>query len=316
MPEQAYVWLPRHDLLSFEEITHLARIFAGLGMGQLRLTGGEPLLRHDLPRLVGMLAGESGIADLAMTTNGVLLERHAASLREAGLHRLTVSLDTLVPARFRRLAGHDGLDAVMRGIDAARCAGFDRLKIDTVVLRGVNDDELPAMIAFGRSIGAEVRFIEYMDVGGATGWRPEHVVSRDAMLERLARHFRAVEIAGPAGARAATPAERFRLPDGATFGVIGSTTAPFCRSCERSRLTADGVWYLCLHAARGTDLRTPLRGGATDREIAGMIESAWQAREERGAELRLAARERGRSTVVDRGLLLSDPHLEMHTRGG
>ena len=311
MPEKDYTWLPRRDILHFEEIGRLADVFAELGVDRVRLTGGEPLVRRDLHELVAILAGNPRLRDLAMTTNGLLLADAAADLWAAGLHRVTVSLDTLRPDRFRDLTRFDALDKVIAGIDAASAAGFDTLKIDSVVMRGVNDDELADLLAFGRERGAEVRFIEYMDVGGATQWTPERVVSRAEMLERLARVYG--EIA-PIQEVSSAPAERFRLADGTTFGIIASTTAPFCRSCDRSRLTADGLWVLCLYASAGIDLRGPLRAGASDDDLRRILETAWLRRDDRGAEERLANRERG--TLLPVAELKKDPHLEMHTRGG
>ena len=309
MPEAEYAWLPREDILDFEEIERLVQVFTGLGVDKVRLTGGEPLLRRDVTALVQRLASRRAIADLAMTTNGVLLATHAAGLKEAGLHRLTVSLDTLDPARFKALTRADELHRVLAGIDAAAPL-FPGLKIDTVVIRGVNDDELVALIEFGKARGAEVRFIEYMDVGGATHWSMDRVLSRREMLERLATHY------GPIAAQlesSSAPADRFRLPDGTVFGIISSTTEPFCHACDRSRLTADGLWYLCLYAPYGTDLRKPLRSGASDEELAGMIRTIWERRTDRGAEARASGE---RSSLIPLDRLKRDPHLEMHTRGG
>lgn len=311
MPEKEYVWLPRRDLLTYEEIGTLVESLVGIGIDKVRLTGGEPLARADLPVLVRVLAGKAGLRDLALTTNGVLLAEHAADLRAAGLGRLTVSLDTLRPDRFRALTGRDSHVRVLTGIDAALAAGLGPLKIDTVVLRGQNDDELPALLAFGRKIGAEVRFIEYMDVGGATRWSSGAVVSRDEILAAIARVHGPIDLAGPRGS---APAERFLLRDGTSFGIIASVTAPFCRACDRARLTADGVWYQCLYARSGVDLRAPLRAGKTPAELAALVRSAWQARADRGAEERVASADRGPMIPVE--ALRRDPHLEMHTRGG
>jgi GTP 3',8-cyclase len=311
MPEPNYVWLPREDLLRFEEICALVDVFVTLGVERLRLTGGEPLLRHQLDRLVAMLAAKDGIRDLALTTNGILLAEQASSLFAAGLHRVTVSLDTLRPDRFVALTRFDALPKVLTGIEAAIRAGFQHLKLDTVVMRGTNDDEIFDIIEYGRRIGAEVRLIEYMDVGGATRWSMSQVVSRDEILRQVAERYGSV---APVAGDDAAPAERFTLPDGTVFGVIASTTAPFCRSCDRSRLTADGMWYLCLYARMGLNLRDALRGGVPAAEIASMITSAWSQRSDRGAEDRLAHRERQPSVAI--GELRDDPHLEMHTRGG
>lgn len=311
MPEQDYVWLPKQSILTFEEISRLVGVFTSLGAEKVRLTGGEPLLRHDLPALTAMLARNSRVRDLALTTNGLLLAKQAAALRAAGLGRVTVSLDTLRPERMRELARSDRHGDVLAGIAAARAAGFP-LKLNTVVMRGVNDDELIDLLEFGRTQQAEVRFIEYMDVGGATTWSAEQVVSQREMLDRLTAHYGRIT---PVSARdASAPAERFQLPDGTTFGVVASTTAPFCRACDRSRLTADGTWFLCLYAERGVDLRARLRAGATDADLAELISSAWRERADRGAEQRLGIEHRSALYQVE-GLRV-DPHREMHTRGG
>jgi cyclic pyranopterin phosphate synthase len=311
MPEEEYVWLPREDLLSFEEIRELVSVFAGLGVDKVRLTGGEPLLRRDLPALVRLLAAVPGIRDLAMTTNGILLSEQAPALREAGLNRVTVSLDTLRPDRFRELTRRDTHARVLEGVAAVPEAGFTGLKLDSVVMRGVNDDELVDLLELGRRVEAEVRFIEYMDVGGATGWSMDKVVSRAEMLDALARRYGPVE---PVGEVSSAPAERFRLPDGTVFGIIASTTTPFCRTCDRSRLTADGLWLLCLYAQRGTDLATLLRSGASREALAAAITGGWTARRDRGAEERKELGTRGPLLQIEG--LRQDPHLEMHTRGG
>ena len=310
MPETDYAWLPRESVLSFEEIAMLADVFADLGADRVRLTGGEPLLRRDLASLIETLAVKPAIQDLALTTNGVLLARHAAELRRAGLQRITISLDTLHPDRFEALTRFDEHAAVLAGIDAA-VAEFGRVKLDTVVIRGVNDDELVALLEFSRSHHAEVRFIEYMDVGGATRWSPDAVVSRREMLAQLAQVYGEIQ---PVGPRTAAPAERFQLPDGLTFGIIPSTTEPFCATCDRARLTADGVWLMCLYARAGTDLRRPLRAGATSEELSRLITTVWSSRADRGAEERLALDRR--ETLIPIAALRRDAHLEMHTRGG
>jgi len=310
MPEADYVWLPREDILDFEEIGSLVDVFADLGVDKVRLTGGEPLLRRGLAALVAQLAPKPRISDLALTTNGVLLADQAHELKSAGLHRITVSLDTLRHDRFKALARYDELDRVLAGISTAAPL-FPGLKIDTVVIRGVNDDELGALIDFGREHGAEVRFIEYMDVGGATHWTPERVVSRTAMLDTLGRSHGP---ATPIVEHTSAPADRYRFADGTVFGIISSTTQPFCRDCDRSRLTADGLWYLCLYATHGVDLRKALRSGASPDELAALIRSVWERRTDRGAEVRLAARDRAPLIPIE--TLRRDPHLEMHTRGG
>lgn len=311
MPEADYVWLPKRDILSFEEIDRIVDVFVAAGATKVRITGGEPLVRRDLPRLVAMLSRKSDIVDLALTTNGVLLPLHARALFDAGLHRLTVSLDTLHPERFARLTRRDLHARVLEGIVAAGEAGFSSLKIDTVVLRGHNDDEIVPLLDFARSHGAEIRFIEYMDVGGATAWNPNTVVTRGEILARIEA---AAGPAQPVPGRGAAPAERFRLADGTVFGVIASTTQPFCAACDRSRLTADGMWYHCLYAQEGVDLRGLLRAGASGADLTRAIADGWRDRADRGAEQRLQLERRG---VLWRADELRDrPHLEMHTRGG
>jgi cyclic pyranopterin phosphate synthase len=311
MPEEDYVWLPRECVLTFEETAAIVDTFSDLGVDRVRITGGEPLLRRNLDELVSQLASRPAIRDLALTTNGVLLPEHAASLRAAGLHRITVSLDTLRPSRFQALTRFDRLDEVLEGIRVAAASGFSSLKIDTVVMRGVNDDELTALIEYGKTVGAEVRFIEYMDVGGATRWSPDEVVSRREMLQLLEARYGRIE---PLIEESSAPADRFVLPDGTIFGIISSTTEPFCASCDRARLTADGMWLMCLYARAGTDLRRPLRAGATRAELRDLIRAVWSSRADRGAEERLAGPRR--STLIPVSALRKDAHLEMHTRGG
>ncbi len=310
MPEEEYVWLPREDILHFEEIDRLVDQFLSLGVDKVRLTGGEPLLRRDLPSLIEQLSRKPAIRDLAMTTNAVLLAPLVHDVKNAGLHRLTISLDTLQRDRFVSLARFDELPRVLAGIDAAVDV-FPGFKIDSVMIRGVNDDELIPLLEFARVRGAEIRFIEYMDVGGATNWSMSQVLPRDEMLRTIAAHYGAVE---PLHDRGSAPADRYRLSDGTVFGIIASTTAPFCQTCDRSRLTADGVWYLCLYAARGIDLRGPLRGGVSNDALRDLMTSVWHARTDRGAEHRLDVRER--SPLIPLRTLKKDPHLEMHTRGG
>jgi cyclic pyranopterin phosphate synthase len=258
-----------------------------------------------------MLAGNPSIRDLALTTNGILFAEQGEALRAAGLHRVTISLDSLHPERFAVLTGRDSHAQVLEGIAAARRLGFPKLKLDTVVLRGVNEDELADLIEYGRGVEAEVRFIEYMDVGGATEWSMQKVFTRAEILDSLSKRYGAIT---PLNENSSAPAERFRLPDGTVFGIIASTTTPFCKSCDRSRLTADGLWYLCLYAQAGVDLRKILREGATTGELAARISSIWGARTDRGAEVRAATGQRGVLIGIEQ--LRKDPHLEMHTRGG
>ena len=303
MPEENYVWLPRKELLTFEELARLARIARALGVEKVRITGGEPLLRKDLHRLVEMLE-PLGFAELAMTTNGLLLRQQARNLKEAGLDRVTVSLDSLKPDVFQQISRRDGLDEVLQAI---RQCPFPELKIDTVVLKGVNDQEVPALLDFAKQVQAEIRFIEYMDVGGATQWSRDQVTTAEDILAMV----------GPAerlGGRGSAPAQRYRLPGGQVFGIIASVTKPFCRDCDRARLTADGHLLLCLYARTGLDLRTPMREGASDEELARLLGGQWRDRQDRGAELRAGLADR--SVFADRGSLIENPRLEMHTRGG
>jgi GTP 3',8-cyclase len=226
-----------------------------------------------------------------------------------------VSLDTLRPERFRQLTRRDEYARVLEGIESVGRAGFTGLKLDTVALRGFNDDELVGLIEFGKHFQAEVRFIEYMDVGGANEWVPEKVLSREVMLAILGKYYGKIE---PVPERGSAPAQRFVLPDGTTFGIIPSTTTPFCSSCDRSRVTADGMWYRCLYATTGTDLRKPLRDGMTDQDMRALIRAGWESRRDRGAEERKALEGVGlrEAGLIGIDRLREDPHLEMHARGG
>jgi cyclic pyranopterin phosphate synthase len=311
MPEESYTWLPKGRLLSFEEISRLFDVFLELGVRKLRLTGGEPLLRQELEVLIAQLASKQRLEDLALTTNGILLAEQAQALRSAGLHRLTVSLDTLDRRRFAALTKRDGLESVLAGIEAARRAGFQRIKLDTVVLRGTNDDEIVPLMEFARERDLELRYIEYMDVGGATQWKRETVVSRDELLQRLRAAYGPIT---PLAENDSAPAERLLLSDGTVFGIIASTTQPFCSTCDRSRLTADGMWYTCLYAPQGTNLRDPLREGATNAELAQRILGRWSERSDCGAQERLTMHER--TALASSQELRANPHWEMHTRGG
>ena len=314
MPEEEYVWLPRETLLTFKEIVFLTELFSEQGVDRVRITGGEPLLRKDLASLIGMLQKNTRIRDIAMTTNGVLLAEHAQNLFDAGLHRITVSLDTLKPERFKALTRRDTLAQVFEGIESVGRVGFHGLKLDTVAMKGYNDDELIPLIEYGKRVNGEVRFIEYMDVGGANDWSADKVLSRKEILAILREYYGSIE---PLNEMSSAPAQRFSLPDGTTFGIIPSTTMPFCSTCDRSRLTADGMWYLCLYAKTGLDLRKPIRDRRSREDLVSMIQSVWETRRDRGAEERKeleTSTGRGRFIEIDR--LRQDPHLEMHARGG
>jgi len=310
MPEERYTWLPKDRILSLEEIARVVDAFVELGVDRVRLTGGEPLLRHGLTSLIASLATKPRLRDLAMTTNGVLLADQAEALFASGLGRVTVSLDTLRPEIFRMLTRRDDLDRVLAGVRAAARLWPGKLKLDTVVQRGVNDEEQCELLEYAREQGAELRFIEYMDVGGATRWSMDRVVPRERMLATIAARYGEPT---PLDERTSAPADRWRLPDGTVFGIIASTTAPFCAACDRSRLTADGHWFLCLYARVGVDLCGPLRDGATTAELAELIARTWSGRADRGAEERLAQATRVPLAPEE---LAGDPHLEMHTRGG
>jgi len=310
MPEERYTWLPKDRILSLEEIARVVDAFVELGVDRVRLTGGEPLLRHGLTSLIASLATKPRLRDLAMTTNGVLLADQAEALFASGLGRVTVSLDTLRPEIFRMLTRRDDLDRVLAGVRAAARLWPGKLKLDTVVQRGVNDEEQCELLEYAREQGAELRFIEYMDVGGATRWSMDRVVPRERVLATIAARYGEPT---PLDERTSAPADRWRLPDGTVFGIIASTTAPFCAACDRSRLTADGHWFLCLYARVGVDLCGPLRDGATTAELAELIARTWSGRADRGAEERLAQATRVPLAPEE---LAGDPHLEMHTRGG
>jgi cyclic pyranopterin phosphate synthase len=277
-------FLPRAELLSFEEIALLGRAFAAQGVVKLRLTGGEPLLRAELPKLVGLLAGIPGV-EVALTTNGSLLSEQARALADAGLRRVTVSLDSLDDAVFRRMNDADfPVAKVLSGIDAAAAAGLRPVKINVVVRRGFNDHTLVDVARHFKGTGHVVRFIEYMDVGTTNGWRLEEVVSGREIVERIDRELPLEPIG--AGYRGEV-ARRFAYRDGGgEIGVITSVSQPFCGDCTRARLSAEGKLYTCLFARTGTDLRTPLREGRSEAELRDLIQSVWSAREDRYSELR------------------------------
>lgn len=275
MPEEGMTWLPREQVMSFEEITRLAGIFVRRhGVRGIRLTGGEPTVRAHLPRLVAMLAeleGPDGPVDLAMTTNGATMRHLAEPLRAAGLRRVNISLDTLDPERFVQMTRRDELANVLDGITASQEAGFDPVKINAVIERGVNDDEVVALAEFGRDRGIEVRFIEFMPLDADGHWGNDSVVGQDEIVERIASVFPLEQLP----ARGAAPADRFRYLDGrGTVGVIPTVTKPFCGDCDRVRLTAEGQFRTCLFATREFDLLAAARAGESDDEISTRIEAA------------------------------------------
>ncbi len=280
-----YRFLKSQERLSFEEITRLVRLFTQLGVRKLRITGGEPLLRPQLEELIGDLTTLPGIEDVALTTNGVLLAQHAAALRAAGLNRVTVSLDTLDPEVFSRMAGGYGDPGeVLAGIHAAQTARLDPIKVNVVVQRGVNDHTLFDLLAHFRGTGVIVRFIEYMDVGSRNGWRRDQVVPSAELLARIAERWPLEPVAS--GSRSDV-ARRYRFVDGAgEVGFISSVTQPFCGDCVRARLTSDGMLYGCLFATAGVDLRTPLRAGIDDAALLELLRGFWRGRADRYSELR------------------------------
>ena len=277
-------FLPRADLLRFEEIARVARVFASLGVKKLRLTGGEPLLRSDLPDLVAQLATIEGV-DLALTTNGSLLEARADELVRAGLRRVTVSLDSLDEAIFRQMTDAALAPAkVLAGIEAAARAGLRPVKVNCVVRRGVNDHGIVDLARHFKGSGHVLRFIELMDVGATNGWRMDHVVSGAEIVEKISREL---PLEPDAPSYRGEVAKRWRYTDGSgEIGVITSVTSPFCGDCSRARLSAEGSVYTCLFATAGTDLRGPIRAGATDAELSELIRTVWSRRDDRYSELR------------------------------
>ena len=293
MPRSIYgpehLFLARAELLTFEEIERLARIFVELGVRKLRLTGGEPLLRRDLPELIRRLV-PLGVP-IALTTNGSLLRVQAAALREAGLTRLTVSLDTLDPAVFRRMNDADfDPEDVLDGIAAAEAAGFGSIKINAVVRRGVNEDGLLDLVRKFRGSPHVLRFVEYMDVGASNGWQLQDVVSAAEILQRITAESSANALDAIAPQAHGEVAKRYRYRDGSgEIGIISSVSQPFCGDCVRARLSADGRIFTCLFATLGSDIKTHLRAGATDEELAAEIGALWRRRDDRYSELRSQA---------------------------
>jgi len=301
-----YAFLPKDQVLSFEEIVRAARVFVSLGVEKLRITGGEPLVRRDLPELIAMLAGlrtpDGRELDLTLTTNGAALRALAAPLASAGLRRVTVSLDSLDDAVFGAMNGIDfPVSRVLDGVDAALAAGLTPLKVNMVVRRGINESSVVPMARWAREIGATLRFIEYMDVGHSNGWRLDEVVPPADLIETIAAVWPS-EPAEPA--YRGEVAGRWRYLDGAgEFGIISSVTRPFCRDCTRARLSADGTLYTCLFAVSGRDVRSVLRDGSSDDVLTAFIADTWLARDDRYSELRAAS--------------TSDPpRIEMFAMGG
>ena len=304
----SYRFLPRPELLRFEEIERLTRLFAALGVEKIRITGGEPLLRHDLEKLVGRLAAIPGVLDLTLTTNGVLLAAKARALADAGLQRVTVSLDSHDDAVFRRMSGRDAAPAqVLEGIEAAQRAGLTPIKINCVVQRGVNDHTLVELARRFHGSGHILRFIEFMDVGTLNHWELSQVVTAREIVERIDAVLPLVAL------EANYPGEvarRYAYRDGGgEIGVIASVSQPFCGGCTRARLTIEGRLVTCLFAATGVDLRTPLRDGASDEVLSELIARTWRARRDRYSE------ERAGLTDAS-GHVAARPKIEMYQVGG
>ncbi len=280
-----YAFLERKELLTYEEITRVTGIFVSLGVRKVRITGGEPLLRRELSELVSRLASMKGIDDLTLTTNGLLLRRHARGLKAAGLHRVTVSLDSLDQEEFASIASVEApVEEVLSGIREAQRVGLTPVKINAVIRRGMNETAILELATFFRSCGCVLRFIEYMDVGNTNDWRFSEVVPAREVLELIDSHY-PLEPLNPN--YTGEVARRWGYRDGrGEIGVVSSISEPFCGDCTRARLSPEGELYTCLFATGGHDLRTPLRQGATDRELLQMVSGIWQQREDRYSELR------------------------------
>ena len=268
MPEEV-TFLPRPAILTFEEIGRVVRVAVGCGVRRVRITGGEPLLRRDLPRLVAILSELDGLDEIALTTNGLHLARHARALRKAGLDRLNVSLDTVARDAFRQLTRRDALPQVLEGIEAARAAGFEGIRINALAIRGFTEPHIVPLVAYCRTRGLTLRFIEFMPLDGERGWEPSQVLPEHEVRAIIESTFGRLEPL--AGGDPHQPATDYRLPDGTVIGFIGTVTRPFCHRCNRLRITADGQVRNCLFARDGTDLRPLLRGGASDAQLAQVL---------------------------------------------
>ncbi len=292
MPLEKYEWIDRREILTFEEIARLADLFLRLGVEEIRLTGGEPVLRHGLERLVAQLAQLEGLKDLCLTTNASLMGDKAPALAKAGLKRINVSLDTLNHEKFRRLTQRDDLSNVLSGIFAAMRNGIRPVKLNSVIQRGVNDDDIMELVEFSRQNGFWIRFIEYMDVGNSNNWVSEKMVSKKEILEIINARYPLHEIGRN---DESAPAVNYAFLDGiGNIGVIASVTEPFCAGCTRGRLTADGKLVTCLFSDQGHDLKTLIRKGAGDEDLLETIRAAWEKRSDRYSEERLEAMKSGK----------------------
>ena len=287
MPLDQYEWIDKREILTFEEIARLAGLFVRLGVEKIRLTGGEPLVRQNLDRLVAKLAAIGRLKDLCLTTNGALLPEKVQSLKQAGLRRINVSLDTLDPEKFKQMTKRGDLKKVLEGIFAAKSHGLHPIKLNAVIERGVNDDDILPLVEFSRENGFAIRFIEYMDVGNANNWTSEKLVSKKEILERIETRFPLREIGRDQGS---APAVDYEFVDGrGDLGVIASVTEPFCASCTRVRLTADGKVVTCLFSQNGHDVKALLRSGVSDEELLEFIRALWRQRKDRYSDERLDA---------------------------
>jgi cyclic pyranopterin phosphate synthase len=287
MPLDKYEWINKKEILTFEEIARLASLFVQLGVEKIRLTGGEPLVRHDLHLLIEKLAAIEGIKDLCLTTNGALLAEQVESLHQAGLRRINLSLDSLNPDKFKRITKRGNLDRVLEGLFAAKRQGLDPIKLNAVIERGVNDDDIFDLVEFSRENGFAIRFIEYMDVGNSNNWTSEKLVSKKEIIEKVHSRYPLREIGRAQGS---APAVDYQFVDGrGDIGVIASVTEPFCGSCTRARITADGKIVTCLFSELGHDVKALLRSGVSDDEILKWLTSIWQKRDDRYSAQRLEA---------------------------
>ena len=308
MPLDQYEWIDKKEILTFEEITRLAKIFVELGVEKIRLTGGEPLVRRNIELLVAEISRLSGLSDLCLTTNGSLLAEKVGALKKAGLKRINVSIDTLDPEKFKRMTKRGDLAKVLEGLFAAKRGGFRPIKINAVIERGVNDDDIIGLVEFSRENGFAIRFIEYMDVGNANNWTSEKLVSKKEMIERVSSRFPLREVGRESGS---APSVDYEFVDGrGDLGIIASVTEPFCSTCNRARLTADGKLVTCLFSQVGHDLKGPLRNGSTDEKIIEIISGIWKQRKDRYSAERLEAL---RSSTYDPK---HHKKIEMITLGG
>jgi cyclic pyranopterin phosphate synthase len=287
MPLDRYEWINKREILTFEEITRLATLFVQLGVEKIRLTGGEPLVRQSLERLVKKLSIIHGVKDLCLTTNGALLAEKVESLKQAGLRRINVSLDSLDADKFKRITKRGNLDAVLEGLFAAKRHGLEPIKLNAVIERGVNDDDILDLVEFSREHGFGMRFIEYMDVGNSNNWTSKKLVQKKEIIERIHSRYPLKEVGRAQGS---APAVDYEFIDGhGDIGVIASVTEPFCSSCTRARITADGKMVTCLFSDVGHDLKAILRNGTSDQEILKLLASIWQKRDDRYSDERLEA---------------------------